>query len=163
MEIANCKSQIANPMSAFTLIELLLVLAIIGISTAIIVPSFVQSMKGNRLRAATRSVSKAGRYARSIAVLKQKTITVTFNLTNSTIYIVGGDGSDNITRKLDRVTVEFLDSSEEGSAADEKRSIVYQTNGRCTPYAIRITGEDGSFTEVHVDALATAETETHDE
>ncbi|MDE0839961.1 MAG: type II secretion system protein, partial [Kiritimatiellae bacterium] len=40
----------------FSLIELLLVVSIIGIVTAIIMPNFVASIKGNLFRSATRTV-----------------------------------------------------------------------------------------------------------
>ena len=65
---------------AFTLVELLLVLAILGIVTAVTMPSFVRSIRGNRLRTGARSVVMLGRYARSMAVLRQQDMLVTLNL-----------------------------------------------------------------------------------
>ncbi len=55
----------------FTLIEILMVLAIFGVLAAVTAPMFVRSMRGNRLRAGTRAIVSAGRYARSMALLKQ--------------------------------------------------------------------------------------------
>ena len=148
---------------AFTLVELLLVLAIIGIVTAITIPNFVQSMKGNRLRVATRTVVKSGRYARSIAVLKQVPITVTFDLTNSTVSVKGGEGNDNLTRRLDGVKIESIRTGEDDSFNSDAFSVVYHTNGRCQPYTLRIVDGDGNASEVQVDALATAKTRRSDE
>jgi type II secretion system protein H len=155
--------RIVNRKSGFTLIELFLVIAIIGISTAIVLPSFVQSMKGNRLRVATRTVVKAGRYARSIAVLKQVPITIVFDLDSGTVSVAGGEGRDNIKRKLDRITIEFVMSSEEDKVTKGSYNVVYQTNGRCKPYTIKMIDSEGVTAEVQVDALATAETVTENE
>lgn len=74
----------------FTLVELLLVLAIIAIVTAVTVPTFVKSMRGNRLRAACRAIVMAGRYARSMAVLKQCEMIITFDLDGGRLSISRG-------------------------------------------------------------------------
>ncbi|MEI8121466.1 MAG: prepilin-type N-terminal cleavage/methylation domain-containing protein, partial [bacterium] len=55
---------------AFTLVEILMVLAIIGISTIIAMPSLVKSIRGNRLRVGTRTIVMAGNYARTMAILR---------------------------------------------------------------------------------------------
>ena len=71
----------------FTIIELLLVITILGIVVAIIAPSMARSIKGNRLRTGLRSVVMAGRYARSMAVLRQTTMSVTFDLDAGSISV----------------------------------------------------------------------------
>ena len=65
---------------AFTLIEVLLVLAIMAVTTLIAVPSFIHSIRGNRLRTAARTVAMAGRYARSMALLRQADMVLEINL-----------------------------------------------------------------------------------
>jgi prepilin-type N-terminal cleavage/methylation domain-containing protein len=64
----------------FTLVELLLVIAIISIVTAVTIPTMVKSIRGNRLRTAARSVVMAGRYARSMALLTQQEWALRFDL-----------------------------------------------------------------------------------
>ncbi|MDA1044094.1 MAG: prepilin-type N-terminal cleavage/methylation domain-containing protein [Verrucomicrobia bacterium] len=73
--------------AGFSLVELLMVVTIIGIVTAIVMPNFVASMKGNRLRSATRTVVSAGRYARSQAVLKQRDMALVFDLDHARVAI----------------------------------------------------------------------------
>jgi type II secretion system protein H len=148
---------------AFTLVEMLLVLAILAIVSAIVLPSFAKSMGGNRLRTATRTIVKAGRYARSIAVLKQAPITLVFDMDGSSISVVGGDDRDNIFRKLDRVSIASVRTGEIDERSEGSYRIVYQTNGRCLPYEVTLVDSDGSIAEIKVDALATAETESDEE
>jgi type II secretion system protein H len=74
--------------SGFTLVELLLVAAIIAIVTVVVVPSMVKSIKGNRMRVATKTVVTAGKYARSMAVLKQKEMAVIFDIERSSVKIM---------------------------------------------------------------------------
>lgn len=66
--------------SAFTLIELILVIAIMGILATVMVPMFVGAMQEHRLRSATRTIISAGRHAMSLAVISQREILLEFDL-----------------------------------------------------------------------------------
>lgn len=79
--------QMRRTPSGFTLVEVLLVLAIMAIVTVIVMPSLVHSIRGNRLRTAARTVTMAGRYARSMALLQQREMFLTFNLDKAGITI----------------------------------------------------------------------------
>ena len=57
--------------SGFTLLELLLVLAILGSLVAIVAPHIGAGMAGTELAAASRSLLQAAKYARTMAVLNQ--------------------------------------------------------------------------------------------
>lgn len=72
---------------AFTLIELLLVLAIIGVIAAVTVPNIARSMRGSRRRTASRIVVMAGRYARSMAILQQSDVTLSFDVENASVSV----------------------------------------------------------------------------
>jgi len=72
---------------AFTLVELLLVVAIIGITSVISIPYMVRSIQGNRLRTSVRTVVMAGRYARSMSLLRQQELTLTFDLAGATLSV----------------------------------------------------------------------------
>ncbi len=83
---------------AFTLVEMILVLTIIGVVVAVTMPSLVRSIKGNRLRTASRTVVTAGRYARSMAVMKQCGEVVTFDLDKGIISVAQSERSANPDR-----------------------------------------------------------------
>lgn len=74
--------------SGFTLVELLLVVAIALIAAGIAVPLFSRSFQGSQLRAATRQVVMTAKYSRSMAVLKQRYMAVLFDRVSGSIEVV---------------------------------------------------------------------------
>lgn len=78
---------------AFTLIELLLVITLMGIICLAVTPTMVRSIRGNRLRFAARTVISSGRYARSMAVMRQVRTPLLFDMKAGRIS-VGGDGTE---------------------------------------------------------------------
>lgn len=167
---------------------MLLVLVLIGILTAVTLPNLVQSIRGNRLRMAVRSVVMAGRYTRSMAVLKQQDLVLTFDLNEAAIKVeeivmkavdtstvspdeemtepdpeeVSGytvaSRTELLSRKLDRV---FIMSVEVDNRVitEGTASIVYSNNGRCTPYIVRVEDYEGRSSLIEIDALSSASTE----
>lgn len=76
--------------SAFTLIEMLLVIGIIAILVATSTPYLVKSMRGNRLRTAGRSVVQLARYARTMAILNGESYTISFDIGASKVSVASG-------------------------------------------------------------------------
>ena len=171
----------------FTLIEVLLVLAIIGIVTAITLPQFVNSMRGNRLRVAVSSVIRAGRFARSMAVMKQTDLVLSFDIDKgimsvSEVSIVNPPETNDInnvtedqdgtpivvkpvvkkkellSRKLDQVSFEYIDINGDTTSGGTC-SIIYSSNGRCDPYTVKVKDKYGKSVVIKVDALSSARTE----
>ncbi len=70
-----------------TLIEILLVISIIGIMMIVTMPQMARSLRGNRLRTAGMSIVRAGRYARSMAVMRQQNMALRMNISKSTIEV----------------------------------------------------------------------------
>ena len=181
----------------FTLIEMLLVVVIFGILAAITIPSAVESMQGNRLRSAARTIIMSGRYARSMALLKQRDMAIKFDVQGNQISIhpvridfrpdekaethqgfseeVLFSGKDKkakntkisdafetreFLRRLDRVSIKSLVlENVEDEEVTQPNSVLYFSNGTCTPYSIRLLDESGKSMNIVVDALSSVETE----
>ena len=147
----------------FTLIELVLVLVILGVVTAVTVPAVVSSIRGNRLRVASRTVIRMGRYARSMAVLKQQPIAVKFDITKGQVGAIsqGGPG-ENLVRKLDRVAIREIELTGQGKVTEGSCQVIYQSNGRCKPYKVVLVDEFDTVVTIEVDALSSPKTNGED-
>lgn len=173
---------------AFTLVEMLLVIALITIVTLVTFPTLKNSIKGNRLKAATRAVVSAGRYARSMAVMRQQPVEVTFAVGGSRLTVTPGNipavretGSEPASdldaaessdtppppttgatggETLTRTLEKVIVDSVELDDAGDATAIVYGTNGRCTPHTIRLQDEQGDTMVIRVDALASPTVES---
>ena len=72
----------------FTLLEILLVVVIIGISSAVAVPIFAHSFRGAKLRSSTRMVLSMHRNAQTKAVLGQRYVAILFDERKNTLELV---------------------------------------------------------------------------
>jgi len=69
-------------------------------------------------------------------------------------------GAVELSRRLDGVTIRSVEiQGDEKPVTDGSCSVIYETNGTCTPYTVQLEDENGSVLTVRVDALSTAETE----
>ena len=72
----------------FTLIEILLVVVIIAIASAVALPSFARSFRGAKLRTSTRLVLGMHRNAQTKAVLGQRYMAILFDARKNTLELV---------------------------------------------------------------------------
>jgi len=164
----------------FTLIEVLMVVVIIVIATAIAIPSFTRSFRGAKLRASTRAIVSASRYARSRAVLQQVQAVLLFDTELATIEVIT-IGSANTSEN------KFLNDTpadeEEGQPAVESRlkktmepdvrivsvtsdspdglmeidgiySAIYYPNGLCDQYTVELEDDQQKRVLIEVDPLS---------
>ena len=74
----------------FSLLELLLVVVILGIITAVLVPHIGAGLEGAKLATAARTTLQAARYARTMALLNQAEVVLKFDATAGKIAVAAG-------------------------------------------------------------------------
>ena len=118
----------------FTLLELLLVVAIMLIAAGLSIPSFMRSYRGAALRTSARAVVMSHRYARAMAVLKQTDVAILFDSKKNTMEIVSVTSASEDDRNM------FLD-------ARDGQTGVQQVDDQAAPAAA------GPVSTEHVRAL----------
>jgi hypothetical protein len=70
-------------------------------------------------------------------------------------------GAVELSRTLDRVSIKRveIEGFEEDAHTSGSCTIVYRTNGTCTPYRVEVEDQDGAGMTIRVDLLSAAETE----
>ncbi len=105
------------------MIELMLVVALVALLAMVTVPSFVQSIRGNRLRAAARTVVSAGRYARSMALLQQRPAELIFMLDEGRIEIHLRQRMSEVTEDGDAPPVAGADAAPQSAGWEPAQAL----------------------------------------
>ena len=96
--------------SAFTLIEIMIVVAIMGLTLSMGVPSFVRAVRRQGMRKAQNELLKACRDARAEAVMKNHSVDLVFHPTDGTFEVPGVDAQAQFPKdvSIDILGVNFI-------------------------------------------------------
>jgi len=135
-------------------------------TTAVAVPTFVQSLKGARLRTSARKVVSTNKYARSMAVLQQKQVLLRYDFERGRMEIAqmpARTSSSTVDRLLNsgelfgQADDEASDEQALGARAELMRELEDQVRfvdfvgveGRGTPYGDWITYYPNGMCDAH--------------
>lgn len=85
---------VQNSRGGFTLLELIVVLVIMGIMSALVVPKLTGPMGNLDLKTASKKISASLRYARSQAASEKTTYAALFDFANNSLVIVNPSPAD---------------------------------------------------------------------
>jgi len=86
--------------SGFTLIELMTVIGIIALLTAIAIPSYFKWLPKHRVGSAARYVMSSVEFARIIAIKTNAAVTVNFDFDNDSLTVVDSGATTLRTRRM---------------------------------------------------------------
>ena len=140
----------------FTLVELLLVIALIGVVLVLAVPSTRDVLSGNKLKKASRQLIGLERKLRVEAVRDQVDYILCLDLPDAAYWIITSDMTpekqDEIKNNpkhlpADVVIVDIVDENNKKKSSGEAR-INFSKNNICSPAIIHLAHEDDSMTIV---------------
>jgi type II secretion system protein H len=113
--------------AGFTLLEVILVLMLIAIVSGISVPQIAGTLRGSKLRAAARTIERASRYGRNMAIIREEPMTLVLNSDTMELFVGGAQQSATNTAdgELDQSVLKRLgyidgEASDSGSLGIEQ-------------------------------------------
>lgn len=130
----------------FTLLELMVVLAILVVGAALVLPSIGQGTATLRLRAEARSVVALLRQARQLAVTQRRPHTVAFDPLARAVLITKGEG-DSPVRRLP------IPGDLRLTAAEGTTSLTFTSRGMARETVWVLEGSGGRRYRIRVEAV----------
>ncbi|MCL1919699.1 MAG: prepilin-type N-terminal cleavage/methylation domain-containing protein [Kiritimatiellaeota bacterium] len=88
-----CRVNISRSRNAFTIIEIIVVMVVLGIMVAMVAPMVTSGGDVSRVRTATRGFTQMSRYARTMAVLHQSATELSFSEDGKLSVVLEGGGN----------------------------------------------------------------------
>ena len=118
----------ASRNTGFTLLELLIVLALMTIITSIVVPQFSRSMTGLQLQKTTREIAAVLNEARNTAITESREVAFKFDAANKSY----ASTATNLTYAWPGHIEVTFESAQSGFFADSINEVVFRPDGSAT-------------------------------
>ena len=142
----------SNP-TAFTLVELILVLAILTLVVAMIAPSLRGFSTGRTHRNMANTILALTRYARTQAIAEGRTYRLNFDASDKELWLTYEDGSTfrapgNDFGEHMAVSEGLQMQSDVAAKQDGNRYVEFHPSGRTDPARVRVTNRMGETIEI---------------
>jgi prepilin-type N-terminal cleavage/methylation domain-containing protein len=136
--------------AAFTLIEIMMVVAILGLTLSLGIPSFVRSIKKEGMGKMERDLVQACQEARRAAIINKQTTDLVIRPLDRTFGVPGVFGPAEIPNDIviDIMGVNFIQM--EGA---EEAHVHFQPNGTSDEFTIVLHASDGSYRKIYLDIV----------
>jgi type II secretion system protein H len=116
---------------AFTLLEIMMVVAIMGLVVAVGMPAFVSNVEKKGMRKALNDIQDVCRGAREKAILSGNRATVTFHPRDRTFEVEGGGSANKVSSSTlpDGISIEMLDINLDEYKDSDEAKVFFSPNG----------------------------------
>jgi prepilin-type N-terminal cleavage/methylation domain-containing protein len=136
--------------AAFTLIEIMMVVAIIGLTLAMGLPSFVRTIKREGMGKLERDLVEACEKARSSAIINNQTTDLVFRPMDRTFSVPGVFGPVEIPNDI---LIETLGVNFNEMGGAEEAHVHFTSGGTSDEFIIILHGSDGSYRTIYLDCV----------
>lgn len=147
---------LARSRFGFTLIEILMVVVIILIASAVAIPSFIGSYRGAKLRTSGRHIVMAGRFARSTAVLNQVQVALLFDAEAGSLEVVSIESADQFNKSEFLSGREFRmadDVLDDGAQQEKPKESIQSRLKRDLEEDVKVYSFESEFTEQEIEGI----------
>ncbi|MEH6671140.1 GspH/FimT family pseudopilin [Halopseudomonas sp.] len=134
----------------FTLIELMITVALLAITATIAVPGFNQLIQNNRIQSQAEELNALLQYARSEAVIRKRSVAVNIDAATGEVEVSGGGATlRDTTLQIQSIDFAVSDASityrpNGTSAVPNFRTVFCRDNDPSTGYELTVSGSGSS-------------------
>jgi prepilin-type N-terminal cleavage/methylation domain-containing protein len=136
--------------AAFTLIEIMMVVAILGLTLAMGIPSFVRSIKREGMGKVERDLVEACGDARRAAILNNQTTDLVFRPVERSFSVPGVFGPEVIPNDI---LIETLGINFSAMENQDEARVHFTPGGTSDEFIIILHGSDGSYRTIYLDCV----------